>query len=266
MEKFPFNQDAYLERLNCSGTIRPTEEGLATLHRSQAANIPFENFDICLGRHLSLAPTALCDKLIHRSRGGYCFELNGMFLLALEGFGFDARPLLARVHAEGTPGGRGHQITLVTLKGRQWIADVGFGHPGPRHPLALELDQPSNHAGWQYRLTDAGPLGTMLQTRKQEQWQDLYSFDLGHVFPQDIAYGHHYTATHPSSFFTSARVAALQVDNGFKTLNNLTLKQVTATAETAQDLVEGQAYLDALECHFGIALDAPYEALRPVIT
>jgi N-hydroxyarylamine O-acetyltransferase len=31
-----------------------------------------------------------------------------------------------------------------------------------------------------------------------------------------------------------------------------------------QELKEGQAYLDALKTHFGIALDVPYEALRPL--
>jgi N-hydroxyarylamine O-acetyltransferase len=263
MKRFQSDREAYLERLDYSGTLRPTAEDLATLHRAQISSIPFENFDICLDRTISLEPAALCDKLIHHPRGGYCFELNGLFLLALGWFGFDARPLLARVHVSGTPGGRGHQITLVNLKGRQWIADVGFGHRGLRYPIPLELDRPSTQCGWQYRLTNAGPFGTMLQTRSQERWQDLYSFDLGYVFPQDIALGHHFTATHPSSIFTSTRVAVLPVKGGVKTLNNLTLKQVTAKAETVQELAEGRAYLEALKRHFGIELDVPYEALHP---
>lgn len=265
MKRLQLDQDAYLERLNYSGTIRPTEEDLAALHGAQIYSIPFENFDICLGRQISLEPAALCHKLIQGSRGGYCFELNGLFLMALGWFGFDARPLLARVHLTGTPSGRGHQISLVNIEGRQWIADVGFGQHGLRYPIPLELDRSSTQEGRQYRLADAGPLGNLLQTRTRERWHDLYSFDLGYVLPTDIAYGHHYTSTNPNSFFTFSRVAALAVEGGVKTLHNLTLKHLTATTETVQVLAEGQAYIEALKRHFGIELDVPYEALRPVI-
>jgi AraC-like DNA-binding protein len=34
---------------------------------------------------------------------------------------------------------------------------------------------------------------------------------LGQVFPADIAYGNHFTSTHPSSFFTFARVERAKV-------------------------------------------------------
>jgi N-hydroxyarylamine O-acetyltransferase len=108
---------------------------------------------------------------------------------------------------------------------------------------------------------DAGHFGIMLQTLIADQWQDLYSFDLGHVCKADIAYGNHFTSTHPSSFFTFARVAALPVHNGAITLVNNTLKRLTADKELVQELPEGQLYIDALKDHFGIELDAPYEAL-----
>ncbi|MGD9078726.1 MAG: arylamine N-acetyltransferase [Desulfobacterales bacterium] len=259
-----FDLDAYLERLNYSGTVKPTEDRLEALHRAQYFTIPFENFDILLGRGISLEPAVLFDKMVNRARGGYCFELNGLFLMALQAFGFDARALLARVQVSGTPTGRGHQVALVTLQGRQWIADVGFGSPNLRAPIPLELDHPKTQDGQTFRLSNAGHLGNMLQILMDDQWQDLYSFDLGHVFPEDIAYGNYYTSTNPGSFFTATRVAALPVDNGAITLFNNTLKIMTTNKAQMQELPEGQAFLDALKTHFGIELDAPYEALRPL--
>jgi len=107
MDDTVFAPDLYLARLHYAGSVRPTEDRLEVLHRAQAYTIPFENFDILLGRGIALEPAALCDKLVRRARGGYCFELNGLFLLALRAFGFDARALLARVHLTGTPTGRG---------------------------------------------------------------------------------------------------------------------------------------------------------------
>jgi N-hydroxyarylamine O-acetyltransferase len=264
MDNNAFALDAYLERLHFAGAVRPTEDRLEALHRAQAYTIPFENFDILLGRGISLEPAVIFDKLVRRARGGYCFELNGLFLMALQAIGFDARALLARVHLTGTPTGRGHQLMLVTLQGREWIADVGFGGPGLRSPIPFELNHPTTHDGQTFRRVEAPPYGIMLQTLMETQWQNLYSFDLGHVVPADLAYGNHFTSTHPSSFFTFARVAVLPLPNGRVSLFNRTLRSVIAGKETVQEIEEGQPYLDALKIHFGIELDAPYEAILPL--
>jgi len=61
-----------------------------------------------------------------------------------------------------------------------------------------------------------------------------------------------------------ARVAALPRPNGRVALFNCTLREVTADGEHEQELTEGQTYLDALKTHFGIELDVPYEAIRPL--
>jgi N-hydroxyarylamine O-acetyltransferase len=211
-----------------SGVVHPTAEGLEAFHRAQVYTIPFENFDILLGRGVALDPGALCDKLLHRARGGYCFELNGLFLLALQAVGFNARALLARVHVTGTPTGRGHQLALVTIQGRQWIADVGLGRFSLRAPMPFELYRLATQDGRTFRLAEAAPFGIMLQTQHEEQWLNLYSFDVGYVCPADIAYGHHFTSTHPSSLFTFARVAALARPHGHVSLFNRTLRTITA--------------------------------------
>ncbi|WP_372836363.1 arylamine N-acetyltransferase [Pontibacterium sp.] len=54
-------------------------------------------------------------KLVNSNRGGYCFELNSLLLLALCHFGFNARPILGRVHLSGEVTGRGHLLILAEL-------------------------------------------------------------------------------------------------------------------------------------------------------
>lgn len=265
MDNTVFPLDSYLARLNYSGSVQPTETQLQALHRAQVYTIPFENFDILLGRGITLEPSALYHKLVHQARGGYCFELNGVFLMALQYIGFEARALLARVHLVDPPTGRGHQLILVTIQGKQWIADVGFGGPGLRAPIPFELNRIATQDGQSFRLVEAGPYGIMLQTLMNGAWQNLYSFDLGQVFPNDIMYGNHFTSTHPSSFFTFARVAALPTPNGRVSLFNHTLRILSPDGEHVQELGEGQPYLDALKTHFGIELDVPYEAIRPLL-
>ena len=259
-----FDAGSYLGRIRHPGDVRLTAAGLERLHRAQVGTIPFENFDVLLGRGVSLEPEALFAKLVHRPRGGYCFELNGLFLAALQTFGFEARALLARVHRGGVPSGRSHQISLVTVGGREWIADVGFGGPHLPAPLPLEIGPVVTLDGEAFRLSEGGPYGIMLQILLDGGWQDLYSFDLGHVFAGDIAHGNHYTSTHPDSFFTRTRVAALPLPGGRVTLLDRTLRRVTADTDEVSELAEGDAYLDALKNQFGIELDAPYEALPPL--
>ncbi len=262
MDDFMFDLESYLNRINFSGIKDVSSDTLIRLHHAHFHAFSFENFDILLGRGINLDPMVIFNKLVHKNRGGYCFELNGLFLQALLALGFNARALLARVHVTGTPSGRGHQLELISINGRDWIADVGFGGNSPRKPMPLELDRPSSTDGQIVRLIDAGNYGTMLQTLEEDNWKDLYSFTLGHVYPSDIAYGNHYTSTHPDTFFTQSRVAGRPVPGGEITLMDRKLKITAKDQEEVQTLPDSPVYLDALKKHFGIELDAPYDQLK----
>lgn len=264
MNEIEFEIEAYLERIGLGSMVSADEEGLEDLHRAQVYSIPFENFDILLERGVSLDPQNLFRKLVLQRRGGYCFELNGLYLQALLQAGFNARPLLARVHLRGDPGGRTHQLSLVTVKGRDWIADVGFGSNGMRAPIPFELERVSDQDGYRYRLVHAGPFGTMLQLEQDGDWQDLYSFDLGFVSQADIELSNHYTSTHPECFFTWARVANLPHRNGRISLMDFSLTEIDGEDKRETKLEAGPVYLEALEKYFGIRLDADYDELRPV--
>jgi len=259
-----FNPDAYLARIHQQGTISGKETGLAELHHGQLCNIPFENFEVLLHGGISLEPHKIIEKLVYGRRGGYCFELNGLFLIALQAFGFYARPLLARVHRDGMVMGRGHQISLVELQDRQWLCDVGFGGPHLPFPLPLELNRVESVNGESFRLVEAAPYGIMLQLNEKDVWQDLYSFDLDHVCPGDIKYANHYTSTHPDSFFTCSRVAAIALPEGRFSLYNHTLRQKERGVEQVREVAPGSDYMKVLQEYFGIELGIPYAALPPI--
>ena len=169
---------------------------------------------------------------------------------------------MARVQRWAEPSGRQHQITLVTLRGRPWIADVGFGANGLRAPIPLELDRVDTQDGYAYRLVDGAPYGIMLQFATAGGWQNLYSFDLETVCAADIAMGNDWAETHPDSYFTKARIASRPTPTGRVSLNNFTLRHVTGQDIVDTELAPGKPYLEALTTHFGIHLDAPYTALR----
>ena len=93
---------AYLERVGLPAPVDVSADGLERLHRAQLFSIPFENFDIHLGRRLDLSPAGLFRKLVLNPRGGYCFEQNTLFQAVLERMGFDVTALAARVRIRGS--------------------------------------------------------------------------------------------------------------------------------------------------------------------
>ncbi|ELV8773323.1 arylamine N-acetyltransferase family protein [Vibrio harveyi] len=258
---------AYLKKVGISQSLNINIDTLLLLHNAQHRRLPFENFDIALGRGISVAEQDIINKLIYRERGGYCYELNALLLNVLKTIGFDARPLLGRVHLSGTPSGRTHQFTLVTMGEDKWIVDVGFGSNTPRAPLPFVLNQDIHTDLQTFRFIEHELVGYMLQVQSyddSEQWIDLYSLDFEHVFDGDIVCGNHYTSTSPNSHFTSNRVAALATDSGIITLFNHSLKY-RANGEVVEiELEAGETYLSALKTHFGIALDADCSSLKPV--
>jgi len=89
--------NAYLERIGYRGGTRPNSDVLSRLHRKHLLSTPFENLDIRLGRPIVLSRKAFYDKIIERHRGGFCYELNGLFATLRDELGFRVSMLSARV-------------------------------------------------------------------------------------------------------------------------------------------------------------------------
>ena len=145
--------NAYLERIGYHGRIQPNREALCGLHLKHLLSIPFENLDIHLGRPIILSEKAFYDKIITQHRGGFCYDLNGLFATLLDELGFKVSMLSARVARKG----RGfspdfdHMTLLVQLE-HPWLVDVGFGDSFTE-PKRLDMSGPRADRGKQYRFT-----------------------------------------------------------------------------------------------------------------
>ena len=256
------NLAAYLTRVGLLVPPAADLAGLITLQRAQHLTIPFENFDIFLGRGISLEPAVLFDKLITRRRGGYCFEVNELFLQAALALGFEARAALARVRFYPEPSGLTHQVTLVTLQGQTWLADVGFGAETPRRPLRLLDGEVVEQDGYGFQLRWDPPFGWLLSHWQEGAWQPLYSFEERLVLPSDRALGNHFTSSHPHSFFTWARVATLARPWGQISLRNQVLSITKDGQRQEEQLPEDDRFLVHLRELFGLELQAPFAALK----
>ena len=256
--------DRYFARVGLDRRPAADEEGLRALHQAQFMTLPFENFDIQLGRPIRLGRDDLLAKLVDRRRGGYCFELNGLMLMVLHTLGFTARPLLGRVHLKEPVQGRTHQVNLVEIGDRRWIMDVGFGAGGPRCPLPLALDHVAEGPGWAFRLVEREPWGVLMQSRIDGAWRDSYSFDQSYATLADINVANHYTSTSPASHFVTSRVASRPLPDGRVSISDFTLTRIAGQEQTTEELAPGAGYLQVLEDTFGIELDAAYDDLKAV--
>ena len=133
--------DAYLERIGMKRPEKLTKEYLDQLVMAHQRTVPFENLDIFdLHKPISIVPKDLFDKVVTRRRGGYCFELNGLFVLLLQALGFDAYSCPCRILREDTKVANPvrHRGNIIRLDGKYLFCDVGFGGPMPPATLVLE--------------------------------------------------------------------------------------------------------------------------------
>jgi len=258
----------YLRRIGHAVAQRADADALAMLHEAHLRAIPFENFDIPLGRPIRLDPDWLMHKMVRGGRGGFCFEQNMLFAAALGSLGFKASAHLARVawRAEGRVRPRTHQLLLVQAGGRDWLCDVGFGGPGLRFPIPFELDHENDQPGGTFRLSSSPDFGYRLDRYGEEGWEALYLFDLHRCWPADFAMGCHFAASHPDSLFTRHLVANRLTASGRGSLldDRLTIERDEQSIECIT-IEDRAAFGEVLRRHFGIdlATEAP-DALETI--
>jgi len=119
----------YLNRLQLDYPPKTDLQGLTQLVQQHLRQIPFENLDIHLKNPILLELEKLSLKIIDGNRGGFCYELNGLFHHLLEALGYNATLISAQVYEkDGTYSPEfDHAAVLVELEGRTYLVDVGFG-------------------------------------------------------------------------------------------------------------------------------------------
>jgi N-hydroxyarylamine O-acetyltransferase len=245
----PQQASAYLERLGV-GEGRPlTLETLRLVHRAHLTRFPFENLDIHLGVPIALDARAFAEKLARRSRGGFCYELNGALAALLAFLGFEVELLEARVYAADGLGVRfGHLALSVRLGDAAYLTDVGFGRGGFDEPLPFGRGRYDDTAGsFELREAAGGALDLICDGAQQYRIvgmpRALTDFQDGCTFHQ----------TSPDSGFTRGTVCSIRTATGRVTLSGTVLIETTADERRGQELSSDE-FGRALREHFGVAL------------
>ncbi|MDR1328409.1 MAG: arylamine N-acetyltransferase [Oscillospiraceae bacterium] len=248
--------DNYFARIGYCGAADATLETLTALHTGHTFSIPFENLDVFYGRAISLEPDSLYGKLVTRRRGGYCFEMNGLFSRVLTELGFRVTRLLARCTFNGAYTAKTHEVMVVEIGGQAYLCDVGYGADGIAGPLPLVVGAEVAQFTNTYRFSEDPRFGFVLERGAGGGFEPMYAFTLEECLPVDYELSNHYTATHPSSFFRMMKFVTMPTPEGRITLTDNSFKTV-ADGRVTEAHVSGDAELaELLTRHFGLDFDS----------
>jgi N-hydroxyarylamine O-acetyltransferase len=248
----------YLRRIRYFEPLKPDVQTLRGLQRAHLLTVPFENLDIGLKRPIRLDLEALWDKIIVRRRGGFCYELNGLFAWLLKEIGFDVTYLNARVYKRsgelGIPFDHLALLVRIPDEPERWLADVGFGDSF-NEPLDSEEPGEQIQDLRAYRLERLSDGYVTWQKNYDGSWEHQYFFDLQpRSFPADYEAGCLYHQTSPNSSFTRNSVISLATLDGRVSLEMDRLI-LTQNGQRSEKALENEAeYYALLKQYFGIDL------------
>ncbi|MEO7269893.1 MAG: arylamine N-acetyltransferase [Knoellia sp.] len=220
---------AYLAR---TGAVAepPSLEALTRLQTAHVRTFTFDNLDVLLGTHPGVSLPAIQEKFVGRGRGGYCFEHASLFAAVLHNLGYAVTRHLGRV---GDPhlAPRTHLVVMVDLDGERFICDPGFGRSSLA-PVPLVDGADVTAEGWRHgirKISDGSTQAWEVLRHTGDEWELMHTIDSLPVRPVDVAMGHHWTSTQPTSHFMTSLmcVAHGTDDDGTALIAALTEDAVT---------------------------------------
>jgi N-hydroxyarylamine O-acetyltransferase len=249
-----FDLDAYLARIHYFGSRAPTYDNLAAILRAHTANIPFESFDVLLGRPIRLDLEGLQAKIVAARRGGYCFEHASLMHAALEEIGFApvrhaSRVLLFEPRHESV---RQHMFLTVAVGDATYVVDPGFGPFACPQPIPID-GTPVPTGAPTHRLAREGNDWFLYVTHDGRDVQGWVS-KMEEEYPVDFEMMNHYIATHPASFFTHNILASATTREGRVNIMNQDVNVIHNGVAEATQLPDRKALRSLIAQHFGFDL------------
>ena len=273
MEKEIFIKN-YFERISYTGGQEPNLSNLTALQKQHSKAIPFENTYVLKKLPINLTKEWIYDKLINKGRGGFCFEVNYLFYLLLQDLGYEVKFLGGSVFhpMTGQPGHPNeHVLSMVSLDGKLYMVDVGFGAKCAQEPLMLTYDTELQDPNGIFRYTKENDVirfecrpKTIIDMDSQaetqsasEEWRGLYQFKLSPIDITDTKTAYDFHTTSPMSPFTGGFYMARFTDIGKTTFvrnvltvysSNGNMKEISKQKEVPEDEFDKE-----LSLHFGLS-------------
>ncbi|WP_295444083.1 arylamine N-acetyltransferase [uncultured Thiodictyon sp.] len=227
MQADNFLLDNYFDRIGYGGQAAANIATVGAMMRRQLFTVPFENLDVQAGKVVSLVPEEIVEKIVNRRRGGYCYEVNGLFAMALQALGIPyqfvaARPMFYPMRRPKT-----HMAIVLQLDNAAWLCDLGFGSYGIRAPLRLDgIDVEVQQDSDTFVLSKESDPVYLLKALVEGQWTNQYAFDLSPQEWIDFVPANYLNSTHPDAIFVQKLLVILQNPEGRTILLGDRLKSI----------------------------------------
>jgi N-hydroxyarylamine O-acetyltransferase len=233
----------YLKRIHYNGDITPTFQTLKKLQWSHLMNVPFENLDI--HRKIMINTSNLFEKIVVGNRGGFCYELNGLFYELLMQLGFDVKLISARVYQKDVGFGPefDHMSIIANMNNVKYLVDVGFGDFALQ-PLELKLNEELPDPAGIFKIIPADEQSRLVM-KKTSYGEFIPQYLFTEISRQSGDFDEMcmYHQTSIQSHFTQKRICSLPLGNGRITLtgNNLkiTKDQIVTVKEIKEEEIPG---------------------------
>ena len=260
------NKELYLLRIGYSGNVKPSLEVLSELQRMHLLHVPFENLDIHNGIPIELEVNKLYVKIIINRRGGFCYELNGLFYELLNALSFNVKRISARVYDKEKGYGKeyDHLAILVTIDSVEYLSDVGFGEFALL-PLKIEPG-----------VIQDGLVGDYIIHKQENNYYQVSKSENGQLKPEyiftDTARELNefkemcwYHQTNPQSHFTQKKLITIATPDGRITLTGDNLKIWHAGLVNEIDLEDESVFRSMLMRYFNIRMDSTNNLLLSTV-
>jgi N-hydroxyarylamine O-acetyltransferase len=239
----------YLTRIGATRPLAAGLAGLRHLQERQIMTVPFENLDYHLGEPIHMDERVL-EKIVHRRRGGGCYETNPALSFLLTALGYDVAILPGQVFREKLGAPMCHLALRVTVDGQRWLVDTGFGR-NSLLPLRFDDRMPQQDPHGEYQIFDVPDGGIELRLNGRP----LYRLDDRPCRLEDFRPTLWWWRTCPDSPFMQDLFCSLPTEDGRVTLKGDQLTIVRDGEKVVEELRDDAAVLAAYKKHFGFGLD-----------
>ncbi len=220
----------YLARFEGKGYKVVTLSNLKHLQRLHMQQVPFENLDVIRKVPIYLNLQTIYEKIVTHRRGGYCYELNGLFNWLLTELGFDAHLIAATVRRPNGEWAKAdtHAAILVQFN-ESYLVDVGFGD-STYLPIPLNGEERTDSSGT-YRVIQQTASTFDLERNNDTGIRTLYRFSTNPKSLTDFHEGCVFNQVAKESSFTHSDIVTRATPTGRITLSDRT---VTVTENNSQ--------------------------------
>lgn len=245
----------YLAKIGICGFPSPTLPELTRIVKQHLYTFPYGALDLVYTEERRISPDLqeIFAKMVVRGREGFCLEHNGLLEQILLGLGFNCYPTVGRPFDLSQPGlpllGMSHWLLIVTIEGKQYVVDVGYGARGPTTPLPLDAESCATH-----RIATRDGMHVM-EAARVEGWRPLYAFHTTRFYWQDMAVVNDHACISPKIIFNRHFILSIFTETGGISLVDEVLVIKDGGNKDVLTIASKDARRAAIAKYFGIHVD-----------